>query len=230
MIKKLYIGLIALAALGGLQPVMAAPAKDTVVMKVEVPVPITKVRYSAPRSFKLALKTNLLYNALLLPNGGFELYVGGGFAVAGSWTYGWKRHYSKDMSLAVRAGELELRQYFGGRAKRRVLSGHHIGVYGLIGAYDFEKQRYGYMVDNDKPWAWGAGVSYGYSMPIGKRLNIDFGIGVGYVKAKYEKYEHIDKCHVKVGEDTWKWFGPTRVEVTLVWNLFNPNKQKGGLR
>lgn len=238
MIKKLYIGLIALVALGSLQPVKAAPAKDTlaenagkktVVIKVPVAVPIRQVvsraeRY-APRPFKMALKTNLLYDALLLPSGGAEVYIGGGFAVAGSWTFGWKRHYSKDMSIAVRAGEVEFRQYFGGYAKRRVLSGHHIGVYGTMFAYDFEKKRYGYMVNNSKSWACGAGLSYGYSMPIGKRLNLDFGIGVGYVKAKYEKYEHIDACHVKVKNDTWKYTGPTRAEVTLVWTLFNPNKQ-----
>ena len=79
---------------------------------------------------------------------------------------------------------------------------------------------------------YAVGVEYGYSLPIAKRLNIDFTIGVGYWGGKYYEYEPLD------GHNVWQvtrqrhWFGPTKAEISLVWLLGNgnSNKSKGGIR
>lgn len=42
------------------------------------------------------------------------------------------------------------------------------------------------------------GVEYGYSLPIARRLNIDFTIGVGYWGGKYYTYSPLD------GHDVWE--------------------------
>ena len=79
---------------------------------------------------------------------------------------------------------------------------------------------------------YAAGVEYGYSLPIAKRLNIDFTIGVGYWGGKYYEYTPLD------GHDVWQatkqrhWFGPTKAEISLVWLLGhgNTNNRKGGIK
>ena len=80
-------------------------------------------------------------------------------------------------------------------------------------------------------WSWGAGISYGYSHPVGRRLNLDFTIGVGYFGGKYKKYRHIDDCYVWQSTHRLRWFGPTKAEISLVWLPWRGrNGQKGGAR
>ena len=43
---------------------------------------------------------------------------------------------------------------------------------------------------------WAAGVEYGYSLPVARRLNIDFTIGVGYWGGTYHEYKPVDDCYV----------------------------------
>lgn len=52
------------------------------------------------RPFYMAVKTNLLYDAALVPNVGLEVYLGGGWSVGGDWMYAW---WSKDSSTAIGA-------------------------------------------------------------------------------------------------------------------------------
>ena len=71
----------------------------------------------------------------------------------------------------------------------------------------------------------------GYSHPVGRRLNLDFTIGVGYFGGKYKKYRHIDDCYVWQSTHRLRWFGPTKAEISLVWLPWRGrNGQKGGAR
>ena len=45
------------------------------------------------KPFYMAAKTNLLYDAALVPNVGLEFYLGKGWSVCGDWMYAW---WSKD--------------------------------------------------------------------------------------------------------------------------------------
>jgi hypothetical protein len=69
-------------------------------------------------------------------------------------------------------------------------------------------------------------------LPIARRLNIDFTIGVGYVGGKYYDYKPIDGHYVWQATKKRRWFGPTKAEISLVWLIGrgNSNKQKGGAR
>ena len=64
----------------------------------------------------------------------------------------------------------------------------------------------------DRPTLWdkanfGAGLEYGYSLPIATRLNLDFNIGLGYFWGEYQEYIPQDNCYVwqstkyRVGSD-----------------------------
>ena len=222
------------------QPAVQVPASPSRTECPTEPVPageMGSVASAQDKPFYMALKTNLLYDAALVPNIGAEFYVGRGWSVGVNWMYAWWNSDRKHDYWRIYGGELELRKYFGRRAKEKPLTGHHLGVYGQMLTYDFETGGKGYM--GGKPggtlWNkmnWGAGIEYGYSLPIGRRLNLDFGIGVGYLGGEYWEYMPVDNHYVWQTTKQRHWFGPTKAEVSLVWLLGrgNYNAKKGGKR
>lgn len=130
-----------------------------------------------------------------------------------------------------------MRHWFGRRSEEKPLQGHHVGLYGGLVTYDIEHGGRGYM--GGKPGGtlfdkgnWFCGLSYGYSMPIARRLNIDFTIGFGYLGGEYREYIPVDNCYVWQATKQRHWFGPTKAEVSLVWLIGcdNKNWKKGGKR
>ena len=199
------------------KPESSTPQKDTPAMKVE---PIEK------RPFYMALKTNLLYDAAFVPNVGVEFGVGDGWSLGGTWVCAWWRNDSKAQYWRIYGGELDIRKYFGRKAALKPLQGHHVGLYIQAATYDFETGKRGNLCD----FAYGLGFEYGYSLPLAKRLNIDFGIGLGYSGGNYKNYDPDAGCYVYKETKQRHWFGPTRAEVSLVWLLGrgNVNSKKGG--
>lgn len=163
--------------------------------------------------YYLALRTNLLYNALLVPNLGVECYMGGNVSVAFSWMHAWWKTDRKHYYWRTYGGELEIRKWFGTNAAKR-LNGHHIGAYAGLLTYDFALGGRGYLATR---WTRTYGLSYGYSMPIGKYLNLDCSIGMGYLGGRYKEYLPQDDCYVWQATKNRRWVGPTKAEVTLVW-------------
>lgn len=191
----------------------------------------------ARNPFYMAVKSNLLYDAAAIPNAGVEFYLGRDWSATASWMYAWWKHDMKHWYWRVYGGELGLRKWFGEAAQEKPLTGHHIGLYGQMLTYDFETGGRGYMGGQPGGSLWdkanyAGGVEYGYAMPVGKRLNLDFVIGVGYMGGKYHEYLPVDGCYVWQVTKQRNWFGPTKAEVSLVWLLGrgNINKGKGGGR
>ncbi len=195
--------------------------RDTVY--IEVPVEAEK------KPFYMALKTNMLYDAALVPNIGVEFYLGKDWTIGGNWMYAWWNSDRKHNYWRIYGGELDVRKYFGRRAQEKPLTGHHLGLYGGIVTYDFELGGKGYLGDK---WSYHAGIEYGYSLPVAKRLNIDFGIGIGYLGGEYKEYVPKDGHYVWQATKNRHWFGPTKAEISLVWLIGrgNTNKGKGGAR
>lgn len=179
--------------------------------------------------FYMAVKTNMLYDAALVPNIGVEFYLGKNFSIAGNWMYSWWKDDSKAWYWRTYGGDLAVRYWFGKAARKKPLTGQHVGVYGQIVTYDFELGGRGYLGDR---WSYGAGVEYGYSLPVARRLNIDFNIGLGYLGGEFKEYLPIDGHYVWQVTKYRHMFGPTKAEISLVWLLGrgNVNKDKGGRR
>ena len=177
--------------------------------------------------FYMALKTNMLYDVALVPNIGVEMYLGKKFSVAANWMYSWWKSDTKHNYWRTYGGDLEVRRYFGKKAEEKPLQGFHAGVYAQMLTYDFELGNRGYLGDR---WTWGGGLSLGYSLPVKRRLNLDFTLGLGYLGGEYKEYLPIDGCYVWQVTKQRNWFGPTKLEVSLVWLLGrgNYNVQKGG--
>ena len=222
-----------------------AEPQDTVILRdtveravmirdtVEVPVPAANI----PNPFYMGLKTNLLYDALLVPNIGVEFYLGKGWSAGGSWMYSWWKNDRRHRYWRAYGGEIGLRKYFGSRAADKPLCGHHAGLYGQMFTYDFEFGGKGYMGGKPGGSLWEksnyiVGLEYGYSLAIARRLNLDFSLGMGYWGGTYYVYTPMDGHYVWEETRTRHWFGPTKAEVSLVWLLGrgNYNQKKGGRR
>lgn len=183
------------------------------------------------KPFYMDIRTNMLYDAVLLPNIGAEFYLGKNFTIGANWMYGW---WSKNIShfyWRAYGAEIFGRWWFGRKAHQKPLTGLHLGVYGQYYMYDFELGGKGEMggKPEDNLWAqglYGAGVEFGYSLPVSKRLNIDFSLGIGYSGGTYHKYIPIDTHYVWQGTYHRNYIGPTKLEIALVWLIGHNNTNK----
>ena len=182
---------------------------------------------AARRPYYLAIKTNMLYDLLLVPNIGVEVYLGKNWSAGGNWMYAWWKTDRKQRYWRTYGGDLYLRRWLGSKAKAKPLTGHHLGLYGGIVTYDFELGGRGYLGDK---WSYHAGIEYGYAHPIARRLNLEFNIGIGYLGGEYKEYLPIDNHYVWQATKRRHWFGPTKAEISLVWLIGrgNINQGKGG--
>lgn len=185
---------------------------------------------SAPQSPSVAsyfaLKSNLLYDALLVPNLSLEASIGSGWTLGAGGMLAWWSKDAKHRYWRIYGGDLEIRKYFGTLSKSKPLQGHHLGIYGDFLTYDFEFGAKGYQ----SKATYAAGIKYGYSHPIANRLNLDFALGIGYLHSNYKTYVPRDGCYVYQETKKQKWLGPTQAEISLVWLIGkgNTNKKKGG--
>lgn len=179
-----------------------------------------------PAASYYALKSNLLYDALLIPNLSLEASISGGWTLGAGGMFAWWSKDAKHRYWRIYGGDLEIRKYFGTLAKSKPLQGHHLGIYGDFLTYDFEFGAKGYQ----SKATYAAGIKYGYSHPIATRLNLDFALGIGYLHSNYKTYVPRDGCYVYQETKKRKWLGPTQAEISLVWLLGkgNTNKKKGG--
>ena len=163
----------------------------------------------------LHLRTNLLYDAVLLPNVGAELSLGRSWTFLAEGTFNWLSSNSSHRYWRVGMGAVEARYWFGGPIDAARYLGHHMGIYVAGYRYDIEFGGDGQMAD----FNYGAGLSYGYSTRIGRKLSLDFGLALGYIGGKYKKYEPVDDHYVWKDDFSRTYFGPTKAEVTLVWHI-----------
>ena len=191
----------------------------------EVPVvdTVAVVPPAEKKPFYLAVKTNLLYDAVVVPNIGVEFYLGKQWTVFGDWHYIWLYSDTRHRYWQGYGGYAGVRKYFGQAAEEHPFTGHHLGLYGMMLTYDIEFGGRGYQ---QPKWGFGGGVEYGYSLPIARRFNLDFSLGVGYLNGKY--YEYLPKDGHYVWQSTHKrhWIGPTKAEVSLKWLLGRGNYHK----
>ena len=202
------------------------------------PLPVTEV--SRKKKTILALKTNLLYDALSLVNYSIEVPIGERFSALWYHQFPWWTWGQADNQYCIRflsiGGEGRWwlkpmpRPQMGKSVQRDRLMGHFVGLYAESGKWDFEWGRD--ICHQGEHWS--VGLSYGYSMPLGRRLNMEFSLSLGYASIAYrgytpsEDYEILWRDPAKQGR--WHYFGPTKVQVSLVYPILLTTKKKGGKR
>lgn len=170
---------------------------------------------------KVALKTNLLMDALLSPNIGFET------PIAPKWTLdftfeinAWKMSHQRRWKHWL--VQPETRYWLGSP-----MSGHFFAITAMGGQYNFSgvgnslkflgtdfsllnKYRY-------QGWILGAGVAYGYTWRFKPHWSLEGEIGIGYAGSHYKRFlctgcGKLDQDHI-----THNYFGPTKAAVNLVY-------------
>lgn len=167
-------------------------------------------------SSSVSIKTNLFYDALLIPNFGLEFYLGKKWSLSTDWMYSWWHSNRTHKYWRTYGGSVELRKWFGKALSGRLFTGHHVGMYAQTFTYDFKLGTRGFLGDK---WSYGAGISYGYSLPVAKRLNMDFSVGMGYWGGEYKEYVYDSGHYMWRATCQRRWLGPTKVEISLVWLL-----------
>lgn len=205
ILMSVWLGLNAVSAQENTQNHQAAPLQDVA------------------KPFYMSFKTNVLYDIAAIPNIGVEFYLKNNFSVSANWHHAWWSSDSKSWYHRTYGGDMSLRYWMGKKAHVKPLTGHHVGVYGQMLTYDFLYDDKGYIADD---WNWAVGVEYGYSLPIARRLNLDFTLGVGYHWGEFKEYIPIDGHYVWQATKNRRFWGPTKVEVSLVWLLGRDNINK----
>lgn len=180
-----------------------------------------KIRY-------VAIKNNVLYDAALLPNLAVEFALPKRWSieVEGMWSW-WNTEDSKRYFHRIQLAGVEVRKWLGSKSKTP-LTGHYFGFYGMGGTYDVRYRSVNDLCDG----TYSFGLSYGYSLPIARRFNLEFGIGVGYWGGEYKKYTFDPEYNRYPWQSTHQrnYVGPTKAKISLVWLIgtgVNVNKKKG---
>ena len=189
------------------------------------------------KPFYMAIKNNMIYDLAAVPNLGVEFYLGKNFSISANYMHAWWKKEEKSFYWRYYGADASIRWWFGKPTRIKPLQGHHIGLNYQILTYDFQLGKTGIMagmpngnlVDRANHIV---ALEYGYSLPVAKRLNIDFTIAGGYHWGLFEEYETVDAHPVWQATKRRQYFGPTKVEVSLVWLIGcdNYNKDKGGKR
>ena len=178
-------------------------------------------------SFLYALRTNMLYDVVLIPNVGIEVYMGKRWTVGLDWFYTWFSSDNRHRYWQAYGGYLTVRKYLGRNNTSDIKhqtsnifpTGHHLGAYVLGLTYDVEWGGKGYQAAK---FGFGGGLEYGYSKKIGRKWCLDFSIGVGFQDGEYKEYEPANDGtghYIWLSTKKRHWWGPTKAEVSLKWLL-----------
>lgn len=195
----------------------------------------------------LSVKTNLLYDLLYTPQTGFkpapnlsvEAYFGKRYSVQATFESPWWSNEKKQEYFQYQNLSIEPRIYLKGD---RSFNGHFFGVYAQANLFDFAlKGNNGSGVQGE---GMGAGLSYGYVMPLGKkdsRWKLEFNVKVGFYEAHYDPYDYETnvqgekKFYYRYYGDSnnfvkrnwrYRWVGPTGVGVSISYDLFKKSNKK----
>lgn len=177
-----------------------------------------------------ALKTNLLFDIATAVNAEIEVPIGKRWSIAGEWIFPWWLIKHKQYAFEGGVATLEGRYWFGEPTCRRTMTGWFAGIYLGAGYYDLEWSERGQQGE-----FFHTGISGGYAHIINKKgtLRMEYSLGVGYLGAKYREYIPElgpDGEWYLMGQSrgNFKWIGPTRAKVSLVWMLPKGFWKKGG--
>lgn len=199
-------------------PVVAEVVEIQEVEPIQEPEPVPVTVAPAKKTY-LAVKTNLLYDAVSALNFEVEVPVAGRWSVMVEDVFPW---WHIDNKYAFQMWEIgaEARFWFKpwdtkGNEKMR---GWFVGAYGMSSKYDFQYDR----SINYQGEYWSAGITAGYVMPIGrkKNINLEFSVSAGYLQTDYRHYLPTDD-YAKLIRDpynvgTVSYFGPTKAKVSLI--------------
>ncbi|MCI9607699.1 MAG: DUF3575 domain-containing protein [Muribaculaceae bacterium] len=171
---------------------------------------------------KVALKTNLIYDAALTVNLGAEAKIND------KWTADLSANFN---SWSLDNGKRWKHWLIQPEARYwlcDVFAGHFFGVHALggqynighvdLGSFKFLGTDFSHLKDHRyQGWMAGAGVAYGYSWILSKHFNLEAEIGVGWIYTRFDTFECAG-CGKKISKNRHhNYVGPTKAALNLVY-------------
>lgn len=185
----------------------------------------------------LALKSNLLFDMATLLNVEVEVPLGHRFSVAGEWIFPWWFWKRQQNCLEILSGTIEGRYWIKPNYSKQdtdlgihnPLTGWFAGLYSSAGIYDLEWNKKGYQGE----MYLSGGVTLGYAKSLSRNLNMEFSLSAGYMQSNYRHYEAMQDISgewhlIKQNSGTFRWIGPTKAKISLVWYPHFKRVKKGG--
>ena len=189
-----------------------------------------------------------------IPNVAIEYYPKKGhFTFGASFDFPWWQDYDNHKYFQIRNYQVEARYYLkknGNDGRDRgyrapAFSGFYAQAYANIGLF-------GICFDANRGWVgegFGGGVGAGYVMPVTKNghWRLEFGLQVGFFGCKYDPYQYENPIDPSYHDDLYyykwtqspslfkkrqyryNWLGPTRIGVTLTYDLLYRRISKKGV-
>ena len=219
-------------------PIPEMPERQTPVLAYEIPAdpqmpqrispsgnaaaqtysPAEKDRRSR-KPLRFNVKTNMLYDVVGFPSLEVEIPFGYRWSLNLEGAVAWWSSYKRDNFYQLDLLSPEVRWWFGQKSRWH---GHYIGAFGILGLYDLEwKGGRGYQGEY-----WSAGFSYGYMFPIGRKLSLEAGIGLGFMQTGYEEYLPQDEHYVYQQSSRTNYWGPVKLKLGLVWRIGDTPTEK----
>ena len=188
-----------------------------------------------------------------IPNVAVEYYPKKGhFTFGGSFDFPWWQDYAAHKYFQIRNYQLEARYYLRRGDLASNPPGEGPAFRGLYLQGYAHGGLFGICFDANRGWVgegFGAGVGVGYVMGLSRKghWRLEFGLQVGFFRCKYDPYQyenpidptfHDDLYYYKWTQDPslfkkrqyrYTWFGPTRVGITLSYDLLYRRIQKRGV-
>lgn len=185
-----------------------------------------------------------------IPNVAIEYYpLHGHFTYGASFDTPWWKHYSKHKYFQLRNYQVHTRYYL----RRGDIEERKPGKGAAFKGFFFSAYAHAYLYNicfsEKRGWegeGWGAGMGMGYVMPIDRKEHwrLEFGLQLGYLHTLYDPYQW--RCPVdpdtdanryyykwygnakdfKKRQHSYSWIGPTRVEITLSYDLIYRHKER----
>lgn len=163
------------------------------------------------RRAHFALKTNLLYDAALMPNLELEWLINDRWSALVEADVAWWKNHSNNRTYRLACFSPEVRYHISPRAPWH---GMYVGVFAGGGYYQLSNGKKGYHGEGGM-----GGVSFGYMWPISRSLSLEAGVGAGYLYTKYKVYQPLDGHNVYLRTKTLNYFGPLKLKFSLVWRF-----------
>ena len=161
------------------------------------------------------IKTNALFLSIGAPNVGVEVSINQKFSVAADVVYAYwqlKNLYA----LQTFQGGIEAKYWFD--VSKGLLTGWNVGIYGMCGdRYDVQWKD-GYQGNG----FWSAGLGAGYSLPVSKKMRVEFALAAGYFYTpEVRHYHRPQEGHLLWEETRYNVgrFSLTKMKVNLVWTF-----------
>lgn len=212
----------------GVRPVEEPKAEDPPPAEVVPELPIPYSSYISPDIYGaikdklpvLTVKTNLLYGGIALaPNLGGEIALSrkSTFEFTGSRNVrnldGTEENNRKMTHWILRP---EYRWWMCER-----FNGHFFGVHAFYAEYNVSEYKIPLLFEKEYRYegnAYGAGITYGYHLPIAKKWGLEFHVGLGIARLKYDRFD-CTFCSDRIDNPSKTYFGPTRAGVSLVFMI-----------